>query len=238
MIAGLAKRTLAVVSLCMAATATLSAQNDMRGHWSGSVETASGPLNMEVDLDQTLSGWIGSVSIPVQRATGIPLEAITFRAGKGTFRIKVGTGVAPAFSVTLSPDGQTLTGAFSQGADALPLNLTRAGEPNVSKASPAVTTEFLGTWQGSIDMGASLRVTLTILNTATGSEALLVSVDQAGAQIPINAIVQRGKQLKLTVRSVGGGYEGELSADGTQLTGTWTQQGNSVPLIFKKAVKP
>jgi len=238
MSAGLVERTLVFFSLWMAASGLLSAQSDMRGHWTGSVETASGPLNMEVDLDQTLSGWVGSISIPAQRATGIPLEAITFRAGKGAFRIKVGTGVAPAFSVTVSPDGQTLTGAFSQGADALPLNLTRAGEPNVSKASPAVTAEFLGTWQGTIDMGTSLRVTLTILNTATGAEALLVSIDQAGSQIPISAIVQRGKQLKLTVRSVGGGYDGEISADGTQLTGTWTQQGNSVPLMFKKAAKP
>jgi hypothetical protein len=68
-----------------------------------------------------------------------------------------------------------------------------------------------------------------------GRGGLLVSVDQGNAQIPVSSITQKGTKLTLTVNAVGGGFEGEISADGMQLTGTWTQLGNSLPLNLKKA---
>ena len=67
---------------------------------------------------------------------------------------------------------------------------------------------------------------------------MLVSVDQGNAQIPVTAITQKGTKLTLQVNAVGGGYDGELTSDATQLNGTWTQLGNSLPLNLKKAVAP
>jgi hypothetical protein len=230
-------RAVAIVSLAFAAAASLPAQSDMRGHWSGAVETPAGPLNMEVDLDQTSSGWIGSISIPAQGASGIPLEGITFSEGKAVFLLKAGAG-APGFSGTLSADGKSLTGEFSQGTVKLPMKLSRTGDAKVEvpKTSPQVAAEFVGTWQGVIE-GPGLHVTLAMANTAAGAEALLVSVDQGGARIPVTGVIQQGKKLSLTVSAVGGGYDGEMSADGSTLTGNWTQLGNSVPLTFRKAAQ-
>jgi uncharacterized protein YfaP (DUF2135 family) len=144
----------------------------------------------------------------------------------------------PAFTGTLSADGKSLDGKFSQGPASLPLKLTRTGEAKVEvpKASPAVTAEFLGTWEGAIQPG--LRVVLTISNGKDGAEALLVSPDQGNGQIPVSAVIQKGTKLTLDVKAVGGGYEGEINKDGTELNGTWTQLGNSAPLQFKKASAP
>ena len=98
----------AVVALVWIAVAVpLSAQNDMRGHWSGSIETPRGALTMEVDLDRVASGWIGSVTIPAQGATGVPLDAISFNGGKGSFHFQ-GTPGDPTFTGTLSTDGKIL----------------------------------------------------------------------------------------------------------------------------------
>ena len=63
-------RRAAIALAWIALAVPLSARNDMRGHWSGSIETSGGALAMEVDLDHAASGWIGSVSIPAQGATG------------------------------------------------------------------------------------------------------------------------------------------------------------------------
>jgi len=49
--------------------------------------------------------------------------------------------------------------------------MTRTGEAKVEvpKASPAVTAEFLGTWEGAIQPG--LRVVLTISNGKDGGSS-------------------------------------------------------------------
>ena len=36
---------------------------------------------------------------------------------------------------------------------------------------------------------------------------------------------------------VGGQYEAEINKEGSELNGTWTQGGNSLPLKLKKAVQ-
>lgn len=229
---------IAIVS-CLAGAALLSAQNDMRGHWTGTLDTPVGSLGVEFDLDKAASGWIGSASIPMQNATGLPLDAISFTDGKGTFRIKGAPG-DPTFSGTLSADGKTLDGQFTQGPGGIPLKLSRTGDPKVEvpKPSPAVAGEFVGAWEGTLEANMPLRLVLTISNGKAGAEAELVSVDQGNARIPVSTITQTGKKLTLQVNAVGGGYEGEINSDGTQLTGSWTQLGNSLPLTLKKTTAP
>jgi hypothetical protein len=217
-------------------TTLLSAQSDMRGHWTGNIETPAGSVGIEVDLDKAASGWIGSVSIPMQNASGLPLDSISFADGKGTFRIKGAPG-DPTYTGTLSADGKTLDGQFTQGPSSLPLKLTRTGDAKVevAKPSPPVAPEFVGTWEGTINVGGGLRIVLTITNGKNGSEAEMVSLDQGNAKIPVSALTQKGTKLSLQVNAVGGGYEGGINPDGTQLSGTWTQLGNGMTLNLKKA---
>jgi hypothetical protein len=101
-----------------------------------------------------------------------------------------------------------------------------------------VAAEFVGTWEGTINFGAPLRVVLTISNGKDGAEAQIVSLDQGNAQIPVSAITQKGTKLTLEVKAVGGGYEGEMNKESTQIDGTWTQVGMGTPLLLKKAAAP
>lgn len=230
------------VACCAApAIAQTGAQNGMRGHWSGALDTPAGPLTMEVDLDNPGSGWIGSVSIPAQGIAGLPLEAISFAEGKGSFRLK-GVPGDPTFTGTLSPDGKSMQGTFVQGTASLPLKLARTGDAKVevdaATASPAVAPEFLGSWEGTISAGPGLRVALTISNTKAGAEAVMVSVDQGNAQIPVSAITQNGAKLTIQAKAISGAFDGEINKDGTELNGTWTQLGNTAPMQLKKTAKP
>ena len=217
----------------------LSAQSTMKGHWSGSIDTPNGPIGVEFDLDQTANGWIGSVSIPAQNASGLPLDLISFSDGKGTFRIKGAPG-DPTFTGKLSADGKALDGQIVQSGVSLPLKLNRTGEAKVEtpKSSPPVAAEFVGTWEGTIQAGPGLRIVIKIANGKAGAEGSLTSVDQGNAEVPLSAVTQNGKKLSLQVNGVNGGYEGEINAAGTQLTGTWSQLGNSIPLDLKKAAAP
>jgi hypothetical protein len=193
-------------------------------------------MAMEVDLDKTPGGWIGSIAIPARGTSGLPLDGITFADGKGSFRLPGGQE-AVGFTGTLSADGKALEGTFAAGPQSLPLKLTRTGEARVElpKPSPAVAPGFVGSWEGTINFGTPLRIALTISNGKDGAEARAVSLDQGNAQIRVSAVTQNGTRLTLDVKVVGGGYEGEMNKESTEINGTWTQFGMTTPLLLKKA---
>jgi hypothetical protein len=225
----------AIAALLMTGTLSICAQDAPRGHWSGSVEIPGQSLAMEVDLDHVTSGWIGSVSIPAQNASGIPLDAISFTDGKCTFRIKGAPG-DPTFVGTFSPDGKTMTGDLTQGPGKFPFKFARAGEPRieVTKSSPPLAKEFLGDWEGTLDAGQALRLILKMSNDAGKAKAVLVSVDQGGAEIPVSAIEQKNSKLTLALQAIDGQYQAEINKEGSELNGTWTQGGNDLPLKLRK----
>lgn len=217
----------------MACAGALSAQSDMRGHWSGTIDTdVVGAIVMEIDLDKTADGWIGSFSISAQNAFGMPLEKIAFADGRGTFHLQGG----PTFTGTLSADGKTLDGTFTQGRQSLATKLSRTGEAKVElpTASPAVAPQFAGKWEGTVDLGVPRRLALTISNSKDGSHATLVSLDQDNAQIPVSTITQQGTMLTLIVKAIGADYTGDLNSDATEIRGAFTMVGMSADLVFTK----
>jgi hypothetical protein len=228
------KRAASVV-LWMAGATLLSAQSDMRGHWTGNLDTPGGALGVEVDLDKAADGWIGSFAIPARGATGVVLTAITLNEGKVSFVMKDVPG-DPGFTGTLSADGMTLDGQFSQGGMSLPLKLARSGDAKVvvPKPSPPVGAEFLGTWEGLIE-GQGLHLVLALSNGKAGVEAVMTSPDQGNVRVPVGAVSQAGAKLLILVPVVAGSYSGEISKDGTEINGTWTQGGMPFPLNLKKS---
>jgi hypothetical protein len=224
-----------MAALWMAGALSVWAQDGPRGHWSGSVQVPNQTLAIEVDLDKGPNGWIGAISIAAQNASGIPLTEITFADGKCAFHVKGAPG-DPNFAGTLSADGKTMSGDFTQGPGSFPFKLSRTGDPKVEeeKASPAVAKDFVGTWEGKLD-GPGLRLVLKLSNEAAGAKAVLISLDQGGAEIPVSTIEQKDSKLMLKVKMVGGQYDAEINKEGSELNGTWTQGGNGLPLTLKKA---
>jgi hypothetical protein len=213
----------------------LSAQEGPTGHWTGSIDIPGQRLDVEVDLDKNASGWIGSITIPAQHAIGIPLEAISFANGNCTFRVKGAPG-EPTFAGTLASDGKTLPGTFTQGGQSFTFKLTRTGDAKVeeTKPNPPVGKEFVGTWEGAIDVGKALHLILKLTNDGGNANAVIVSVDQAGSEFPVATIEQKDENLKLVVTAVGAEFRGQINKEGTEIKGTWEQGVNKLPLKFTK----
>ena len=225
---------IAIAVLLMGAALPTRAQDQMRGHWSGSVDVPGQSLAMELDLDKGPNGWTGSIAIPAQGSSGIPLDSISFADGKCTFRIKGAPG-EPTFRGTLSEDGKTMTGQLAQGPGSFPFQFKRTGDPKVEaeKTSPPLSKEFLGNWEGTLE-GPGLRLVLKMSNEGGGAKAVLVSLDQGNAEIPASSIAQKDSKLTLEVKMVGGRFEAEINKDGSELSGMWSQGGNELPLKLKK----
>jgi non-heme chloroperoxidase len=92
-----------------------------------------------------------------------------------------------------------------------------------------------GDWQGTIKKDAAeFRVVLHIAKeTEGGWKATLY---QGAESIAANSVTLEGSNLKLTVDAIRGSYEGNVSADGESIEGTWTQ-GRPLPLNFERAPK-
>jgi hypothetical protein len=206
------------------------------GHWEGAIQVPAQEIKIEIDLSGTAEKWEGTITIPAQNLKGLPLSAVTVTGETVTFAIG-GIPGEPTFKGTVSKDGKTLAGDFSQGGGAVPFSVARTGEAKIERPpkSTPVTKDVEGSWEGGVDInGKVLRLLVKLANqpdgTATGT---ITSVDQGGAVIPIAAIVQTDAHLKLVVPAVIGNYEGDLKEG--QFTGTWTQGPNSWPLVLKRA---
>jgi uncharacterized protein len=102
----------------------------------------------------------------------------------------------------------------------------------------AQTAKAEGEWLGALDAGpAKLRLALHVETEGDGSlGAVLDSIDQ-GAKIPVDTAVFEGGTLRLTLKGIGGAYEGKMSTDGSALEGTWSQAGQRLPLTFHRQEK-
>ena len=98
---------------------------------------------------------------------------------------------------------------------------------------------FTGTWQGALKVpqapNGELRIVLKISTTAADKLAgEFYSIDQKSPAIPTSSLTASGASLKFAIAQVNGTYEGQMSADGKTINGTWTQ-GAPLPLVLTKA---
>ncbi len=93
-----------------------------------------------------------------------------------------------------------------------------------------------GTWLGVLNAGGiEFRMVFHISRDSVGVlTATLDSPDQGVTGIPVGAVIVTGDSLRMEVPAVYGVYEGTISADGTTIDGTWSQGGQTFPLVLER----
>jgi len=109
-------------------------------------------------------------------------------------------------------------------------------------APPAQTpaAAVVGDWLGTLDAGgAKLRLAVHISKKYDGTlKALIDSLDQGAIGIPVDTATFADGKLNLDVSKIGASYEGTLAANKTEIKGTWSQGGGSLPLDLAKGTAP
>ncbi len=210
------------------------------GHWEGSITLPSQGLKLVVDLERDAGGaWIGDIDIPDQGVKDLSLRAVTVTGNSVSFELAATPG-GPKFEGKLSDDGTTIDGNFMQAGNSFPLTLKRTGEAKVYVApkNASLPDKFAGKWEGSLDsMGNTLRIVFNLDNKEGSATGTIDSPDQGANGIPMNEISTSENAIKVSVKLVNGSYSGNLSEDSKTLTGEWSQLGNTLPLVLKKAAK-
>jgi hypothetical protein len=208
------------------------------GYWSGSIEIPGNPIEVMVDLSEGDDhGWEAVITIPSQGVHDVSLVDVAVDGAKAGFRIDQVPG-EPTFAGTLSEDGSSLDGTFTQGGQSLPFKLARSERPtNKVDVYAEYTVDgtpgsgLAGRWLGIIQAGPHrLRMKLTVEGEAGAQSATLLSVDQAGAKFTAGVTTDEAGKITIDIPDVGGTIEGTMSDDGSTIDASWTQGGNSVPL--------
>lgn len=104
--------------------------------------------------------------------------------------------------------------------------------------------DLAGDWQGTLvfpgrdgQPGARFRLVLRIAKEVGGGwSALNYSIDQGPQPMHTSDVSLKGSTFRFAIPSLGGSYEGQVSADGNAIKGAWTQ-GTALPLMFVRATK-
>jgi catechol 2,3-dioxygenase-like lactoylglutathione lyase family enzyme len=90
-------------------------------------------------------------------------------------------------------------------------------------------------WDGVLDLGtARLRLVLKLAPSEDGLVGRLDSLDQGALNLPVDAVTREGASLRFSMEAIGAAFEGSLSDDGNELSGRWSQRGNTWPLTFRR----
>ena len=101
----------------------------------------------------------------------------------------------------------------------------------------AAAPVIVGNWEGSISAGGqSLRIQFHFTEAKDGSLAgTLVSPDQTDQAIAIDKIEFKDPTLHFEIAAIGGAYDGSYDKAKDEITGTWKQGGQALPLNVKRA---
>jgi hypothetical protein len=234
---GLMLTLAAFVALAPPSHGHAAATADPSGHWEGAIHAPSQDVTVAVDLALDRAGKLtGTMGNPGEQITGYPLAAATADGDAVRLEIRTGGSGTQTFAGKVAADGQSISGDFLIGVYSVPFDLKRTGDAKFAPEpkSPAIEAALAGKWTASIDLdGKSLPVVLTLANRVDGtSTGRWAAGDGTATQV---AIAQRERSVTLTSTVTSAKYAGTLSADGAEISGTYSEASLQRPMTFRKA---
>ena len=99
-----------------------------------------------------------------------------------------------------------------------------------------ISSALAGIWQGSLQIGSvSLRIVFNVEIEDGVLRATMDSPDQGARGIPVSKVTLADSVAVFEVKAISGIFEGRLSADGSNLSGTLKQGGGVFPLTLQRA---
>lgn len=214
-----------VIGLAMPVRGAAQTAASVAGDYNGVL----GGLHLRLHVKAENGGLSGTLDSPDQGSNGIPCADFHLSGTELAFSVPVVHG---SWKGTVSDDGKTLTGTWTQG-QSLPLNFTR--DTFVPAATPSAVD---GVWLGTLTAGdQKLRAQITVKSDAGGHEfCSMDALDQGAMGLSCANVTFAAPHFAFDVPAVKGHWEGTLADDGKELNGTWSQ-GQPLTLNFTRQAK-
>ena len=210
---------------------------DPSGHWEGAIHAPSQDVTISVDLALGRDGKLaGTVSNPSEHITGYPLSAATLNGSDVRLEVKTGGSGVQTIAGKLGADGKNLSGDFLVGVYSVPFELERTGDARFAPEpkNAAIDAAFAGEWTATLVLGGdSVPVVLKLANRSDGTSAGSWSAGDGSATSVV--IAQRERSVTLTSNVTSAAYTGTLSADNSEIAGTFSEGSLKQPMTFRRA---
>ena len=201
------------------------------GDWHGVLNVPpSEQLRAAIHLSAGQGGGLeGTFDTPDRATYDVPLGDVVAKDGRLSFAIP---RLRAIFSGTWDAAAGGWAGTWSQGGRTLPMTFTKGGYP------PAPSIAGLdGEWDGDLGLGPGLglRLAVHVESGRHGTIATLDSVDQGAYRVPVSSLSRDGGHVRIELKGVGDVFDGQISGDGSRLSGAFTQAGGRpLPLSLKR----
>ena len=116
------RRYLATFFLLMLAVLPLAAQSKVAGEWLGALDVGAVNLRLALHVEEKDGGGLGVVLDSLDQGAKVPVDEAVFEGGRLRLALKT---IGASYEGTMSADGGTLQGTWSQGGRQLPLTFQR-----------------------------------------------------------------------------------------------------------------
>lgn len=214
-----------VLGLLAMAAMPAWAQEDISGIWAG--DLSIGPdttLEIHFVLSLQADGTYTAIltSPDPDGVQDMPATDVSFEANRLSLSVDALSG---RYQGTLA-DG-TISGSWTQPGGPIELNLVPYVEPVLSDADKALLRD---SWVGKLEIPTGALTIVFRFEDGPDGELIgfLDSPDQGANGIAVSNIEFADGTLELRVPQIGGEFSAAVAGDGMQ--GTWTQQGQGMPL--------
>ena len=221
-------------AVCLASCMWAQAGPD--GHWEGTFKGDNGEIVLSLDLAKNQKAeWIVSMGVPSENATGLYVTDLAV-SGKSVKFMAVELMMSTV-DLTLGPDGKLAGTITGQRGGPMPIEFKRTGEAKVAlpSASPAVSKELEGDWEGSLQgpNGELLPMVFHFKNLPDKTVAATMdSPARNGVGFPLKDVKQTGQKVEFGLS--GGSVQGSLNKEGTELALQMIRGAVSLQMTLRK----
>ena len=213
------------------------AQAGPDGHWEGTLKVDNRQVGLSLDLAKNEKAeWIASMGMPSENATGLVVKDLAV-SGKSVKFMAVELMMSIC-DLTFTADGKLAGTITNPRGGPLPVEFKRTGEAKVvlPNTSPAVSKELEGDWEGTLPMpNGGFQLAVHFKNRADKTVAATIDILNRGTMgMPINDVRQTGQKVEFGLKIAQSSFQGNLNKEGTELTGQWTHDADSLPLTLRK----
>jgi RNA polymerase sigma factor (sigma-70 family) len=181
-----------------------------------------------------IAGAVSANSVhaaPIGLSKTVSALAITKGAMAGGSTLALAKGVLKIMAWSYVKTG-IVTGAvllFAAGTTILAVKSFKAEQTRIALST------MQGAWEGTITVNqARIRVVIRVFRTNDTFRAVLDSVDQGAKDIPIPQLSARLDFFHAELPAIDADFQAKVSADDTEMTGTWKQLDHSYPLVLQR----
>jgi hypothetical protein len=213
------------------------AQTALDGHWEGMIKGDSGDVRISLDLARNAQlQWIASMGASPQASGLVVMDLVVEGKSVKFMALEM---MMTKFDLALNASG-SLRGTYTVRTGAsFPVEFKRTGEAKVEliPASPAVSKELEGDWEGSLHAPNGVLFPLVFHFKNQPDKTVAATMDSPGRNamaMPLNNVKQTGQKVEFGLKIAQSAFQGALNPEGTELAGQFTNEQGSMPLTLRK----